>query len=259
MSEASLKSITVGNGPAERRIAVRLREGQAPGVVWLGGFKSDMQGTKAVALDEWAARTGRACLRFDYSGHGESGGAFTDGTIGRWLEDSVAVFESFATGPQIVVGSSMGGWMALLLARELRRRAASGAKLRGSLAGMVLVAPAPDFTDWGFSADEKMYLLQHGRLERPNPYGPAPTVYTRRFWQSGEANRLMFGEIAITCPVRFLQGQKDVDVPWHRTCRLAEMLASSDVQTWLVKDGDHRLSRDTDVALLIRAVEDVLP
>jgi len=104
-----------------------------------------------------------------------------------------------------------------------------------------------------------MYLLQHGRLERPNPYGPAPTVYTRRFWQSGEANRLMFGEIGVTCPVRFLQGQKDNDVPWHRTCRLAEMLASSDVQTWLVKDGDHRLSRDADVALLIRAVEDVLP
>ena len=114
MSEASLKSITVGNGPAERRIAVRLREGQAPGVVWLGGFKSDMQGTKAVALDEWAARTGRACLRFDYSGHGESSGDFADGTIGLWLEDSVAAFERFCTGPQILIGSSMGGWMALL-------------------------------------------------------------------------------------------------------------------------------------------------
>ena len=122
---------------------MRARAGGAPGLFWLGGFNSDMKGTKAVALDAWAAEHGRACVRFDYSGHGESGGAFIDGTIGRWLEESVAVFERFCAGPQVVIGSSMGGWMALLLAREIARRAAS----RASLAGLVLIAPAPDFTE----------------------------------------------------------------------------------------------------------------
>ena len=142
MTESLLQSIDVGTGTAARRIAVRLRDGTAPGLVWLGGFKSDMQGTKAVALDAWAGEQGRACIRFDYSGHGESGGDFADGTIGRWLEESVAVFERFAKGPQVLVGSSMGGWLALLLARELKRRSPAG-----SVAGMVLIAPAVDFTE----------------------------------------------------------------------------------------------------------------
>src|SRR5471032_1830509 len=145
--------IEVGEGSAARRIAVRARAGAAPGLFWLGGFNSDMQGTKALALDAWAAEHHRACVRFDYSGHGESGGAFADGTIGRWLEESVAVFEQFCSGPQVVVGSSMGGWMALLLAREIAKRAAG----RASLAGLVLIAPAPDFTEalmWkGFSPE----------------------------------------------------------------------------------------------------------
>ena len=127
MTESVLKSIEVGTGTAARRIAVRIRDGAAPGLFWLGGFKSDMQGTKAVALDRWAGEHGRACIRFDYSGHGESGGDFADGTIGRWLEDSAAVFERFAKGPQVLVGSSMGGWLALLLARELKGRAAGAA------------------------------------------------------------------------------------------------------------------------------------
>ena len=126
MTESGLKSIEVGKGPAARRIAVRIRDGAAPGLFWLGGFKSDMQGTKAVALDDWAGENGRACIRFDYSGHGESGGDFVDGTIGRWLEDSAAVFERFAKGPQVLIGSSMGGWLALLLARELKGRKAAG-------------------------------------------------------------------------------------------------------------------------------------
>src|SRR4029077_10866832 len=140
MTKGVLKFIEVGKGPAVRPIAVRIRDGAAPGLVWLGGFKSDMQGTKAVALDNWAGENGRACIRFDYSGHGESGGEFVDGTIGRWLEDSAAVFEQFCAGPQVVIGSSMGGWMALLLAREIARRPGT----RGSLAGLVLIAPAPD-------------------------------------------------------------------------------------------------------------------
>src|SRR6202140_5922819 len=135
--------IEVGGGGASRRIAVRARAGGSPGLFWLGGFHSDMQGTKAIALDAWAAEQNRACVRFDYSGHGESGGAFSDGTIGRWLEESVAVFEQFCAGPQVVVGSSMGGWMALLLARELAKRPATAAPL----AGLVLIAPAPDFTE----------------------------------------------------------------------------------------------------------------
>src|SRR5579864_9790931 len=134
--------IEVGRGDSARQIAVRARTGGAPGLFWLGGFNSDMQGAKALALDAWAAEHGRACVRFDYSGHGESAGRFIDGTIGRWLEESVAVFERFCTGPQILIGSSMGGWMALLLAREIRKR--SG---KGSLAGLVLIAPAPDFTE----------------------------------------------------------------------------------------------------------------
>src|SRR5882757_3685147 len=127
MNESVLRSIDVGAGSAARRIAARIRDGASPGLFWLGGFKSDMKGTKADALDRWAGDHGRSCIRFDYSGHGESGGDFVDGTIGRWLEDSVAVFEAFAEGPQVLVGSSMGGWIALLLARELRQRAASGA------------------------------------------------------------------------------------------------------------------------------------
>src|ERR1700675_4613886 len=135
--------IEVGQDTATRRIAVRARAGGAPGLFWLSGFNSDMKGTKALALDAWAAEQGRACVRFDYSGHGESGGALTDGTIGRWLEESVAVFERFCRGPQVVIGSSMGGWMALLLARQIARRAVS----RAALAGLVLIAPAPDFTE----------------------------------------------------------------------------------------------------------------
>jgi pimeloyl-ACP methyl ester carboxylesterase len=140
------------------------------------------------------------------------------------------------------------GWLMLLVARARP----------GRVVGMVGIAPAPDFTDWGFTLDEKVALMSAGRLERANPYGPAPTVYTRAFFSSGEANRLLFGEIAFDGPVRLVQGQKDADVPWHRTLRLAELLRSADVQTWLVKDGDHRLSRDPDIVLIVRAVEDVI-
>jgi pimeloyl-ACP methyl ester carboxylesterase len=157
------------------------------------------------------------------------------------------MLDEVATGPVVLVGSSMGGWLMLL-----------AAKLRPDrVVAMVGIAPAPDFTDWGFTPDEKMTILQTGRLERANPYGPEPTLYTRGFWSSGEANRLMFGTIAFDGPVRLLQGQADAEVPWHRTIHLAGILRSADVQTWLVKDGDHRLSREADLALLIRAVEDV--
>src|SRR5688572_19087592 len=145
MKPADLQFLDVGAGPAQRKLAVRMQEGASPGVVWLGGFKSDMQGTKAQALADWARSHGRACLRFDYSGHGESSGDFTQGTIGHWLDETVAVFDRFCRGPQVLVGSSMGGWIALLLARELKRRPAGSAP--ATLAGMVLIAPAVDFTE----------------------------------------------------------------------------------------------------------------
>src|ERR1700724_3639578 len=176
--------LEVGRETPARRIAVRSRPGGAPGLLWLGGFHSDMQGIKAIALDAWAAEHYRACVRFDYSGHGESGGDFIDGTIGRWLEESVAVFEQFCTGPQVVIGSSMGGWMALLLARELARRQAT----RAPLAGLVLIAPAPDFTEelmWkGFSPQARQEIETKGVWLRPSEYGGAYPI-TRRLIEGG--------------------------------------------------------------------------
>jgi pimeloyl-ACP methyl ester carboxylesterase len=181
--DAVLDFIDVGEGPSTRRIAVRRRaaqeSSQGPGLVWLGGFKSDMQGSKAVALDEWARDHGRAVVRFDYSGHGESGGDFVDGTIGRWLEESVAVFERFCDGPQILIGSSMGGWMALLLAREIKKRQKK-LQAKASLAGLVLIAPAPDFTEelmWkNFPAAVKKEIETKGVWLRPSDYALAARV-----------------------------------------------------------------------------------
>jgi pimeloyl-ACP methyl ester carboxylesterase len=257
MSEPSLTSVTVGTGQAARRIAVRLREGAAPGVFWLGGFKSDMQGTKAVALDAWAAKAGRACIRFDYSGHGESGGAFADGTIGRWLEESASVFERFAMGPQVLVGSSMGGWIALLLARELRRRAVAGSKL----AGLVLIAPAADFTEelmWKkFSPEVKRQIETAGSWQRPSEYSAEPYVITRGLIEDGRRHLLLGGLIETGCPVRILQGVQDPDVPWQHAMELSSRLAHDDVVMTLVKDGDHRLSRPEDIERLIAAVQEL--
>ena len=230
------------------RLAFHHSPGQGPTILFLPGYASDMQGSKALALEAWARARGLAFLRFDYAGCGQSEGAFADQTLAGWRDDVLAMIDHAVEGPVVLVGSSMGGWLMLL-----------AAKMRPDLVkGLVGIAPAPDFTDWGFTTDEKMALLTSGRLERKNPYGPAPTVYTRAFWSSGEANRLMYGEIAFDGPVRLVQGQRDPDVPWQRTARLAELVRSADVQTWLVKDGDHRLSRDNDISLIIRAVEDVI-
>jgi pimeloyl-ACP methyl ester carboxylesterase len=238
----------VTSTPPRPRLAYHHTPGRGPTILFLPGYASDMTGGKVVALEAWAKAEGRAFLRFDYAGCGASEGRFEEQALADWRDDALAMIDH-VEGPVVLVGSSMGGWIALLAALARPDR----------VAALVGIAPAPDFTDWGFSQDEKMYLLQHGRLERPNPYGPEPTVYTRRFWQSGEANRLMGGTIAFDGPVRLLQGQVDPDVPWHRTCRLAELIRSPHVQTWLVKDGDHRLSREDDIALLVRAVEDVVP
>ncbi|MGY8662022.1 alpha/beta hydrolase [Bradyrhizobium sp. UFLA05-109] len=257
--------IDVGEGPALRRIAVRARSGKGPGLVWLGGFKSDMQGTKAVALDDWAAAHGRASVRFDYSGHGESGGDFAAGTIGRWLEESVAVFERFCEGPQVLIGSSMGGWMALLLAREIRKRAgqeASKQTSKPSLAGLVLIAPAPDFTEelmWkNFPASVKQEIETKGLWLRPSEYGDgSPNPITRNLIEEGRNHLLLGSAIDVGCPVRILQGAKDPDVPWQHAFALTHRLPADDVVLTLIRDGDHRLSRPQDIARILAAVAEI--
>jgi pimeloyl-ACP methyl ester carboxylesterase len=248
--------IEVGRDSAARKIAVRARAGGAPGLFWLSGFNSDMQGTKALALDGWAAEQVRACVRFDYSGHGVSGGAFIDGTIGRWLEESVAVFDRFCEGPQVVIGSSMGGWMALLLAREIaRRRGTSGA----GLAGLVLIAPAPDFTEelmWkGFSPEVREEIATRGVWLRPSQYGE-PYPITKALIEEGRNHLLLGSTIEVGCPVRILQGAQDPDVPWKHAFALAHRLPSDDVVLTMIQDGDHRLSRPQDIARIIAAVKE---
>jgi pimeloyl-ACP methyl ester carboxylesterase len=243
-------------GPDRRQIAVRNRPGAGPGLVWLGGFKSDMRGTKAVALDHWAEVHGRACLRFDYSGHGESGGRFADGTISRWLDESLAVFSAFCEGPQVLLGSSMGGWIALLLALELRRTPSS----KASLAGMVLIAPAPDFTEalmWKRFPDEiRREIEAKGAWERPSRYSDEPYLITKGLIEDGRRHLLLGGLIETGCPVRILQGVQDPDVPWSHAVELVSRLAQDDVVLTLVKDGDHRLSRPEDIErLLVAAAE----
>src|ERR1700674_3677804 len=218
MNDSCLKYLRLGTDSDERAIAVRTSAGGGPGLFWLGGFKSDMQGTKAQALAAWAAERRRACLRFDYSGHGESGGAFADGTIGRWLEESVAVFEAFCRGPQVVIGSSMGGWLALLLARELRPRAEAGRSVPGSLAGLVLIAPAVDFTEalmWKkFPAKVKREIAQNGVWARPSAYADGPYLITRRLIEEGREHLLLGDMIETGCPVLFRKGGQDPAGPW---------------------------------------------
>jgi pimeloyl-ACP methyl ester carboxylesterase len=256
MTGNGLKFLAVGEGIEARAIAVRQHDGAAPGLFWLGGYKSDMQGTKAVAVADWAARNGRACVRFDYSGHGESGGAFTDGTIGRWLAETLAVFDACCRGPQIVIGSSMGGWLALLLARTLRGRKAASA----SLAGLVLVAPAVDFTQelmWKrFTPEIKRELADKGVWARPSQYSPEPYLVTRQLIEEGRNHLLLGAMIETGCPVRILQGVQDPDVPWQHAKALVARFACDDVVLTLIKDGDHRLSRPEDIERLIRAVEE---
>jgi pimeloyl-ACP methyl ester carboxylesterase len=248
--------IVVGQDSGARRIAVRARAGGTPGLFWLGGFNSDMKGTKALALDAWAAEQGRAFVRFDYSGHGESGGAFVEGTVGRWLEESVAVFEQFCRGPQVVIGSSMGGWMALLLAREIVRRGVSGA----SLAGLVLIAPAPDFTEalmWNrFSPEIRREIETKGVWLRPSQYGE-PYPITRALIEEGRSHLLLGSAIDVGCPVRILQGGQDPDVPWQHAFALVHRLPSDDVVLTMIQDGDHRLSRPQDIARIIAAVAEI--
>jgi pimeloyl-ACP methyl ester carboxylesterase len=262
MEDNGLKFLHIGEGAARRGLAVRAQAGAAPGLVWLGGYKSDMKGTKAVALADWAAQKGRACVRFDYSGHGESEGAFTDATIGRWLADSLAVFDASCRGPQILIGSSMGGWLALLMAREVRRRPppdqAGEGRVGASIAGMVLIAPAVDFTEelmWKrFTPEIKRELEVTGVWARPSQYSDEPYLVTRQLIEEGRNHLLLGNMIETGCPVRILQGVEDPDVPWRHAVELTSRLASDDVVLTLVKDGDHRLSRPEDIERMLAAV-----
>lgn len=230
--------------PDGLRLAFRHRPGTGPTIVFLPGYMSDMEGGKAVALDAWAAGNGRAMLRLDYAGCGASQGAFVDGTLASWRDDARLLIDRFAGEELVLVGSSMGGWIALLLARELGRR----------VKGLVGIAAAPDFTEWGFSDTQKATLRTAGRLVEDTPYGDDPYVTTLAFWESGQANLLLGGPIAIACPVRLLQGQADPDVPWQTALSIAERVGSADVQTILIKHGDHRLSRPEDIDLLLATV-----
>ena len=234
--------------PDGLRLAYRHSAGAGPTLVFLPGSMSDMEGGKAVALHGWAQRQGRAMLRLDYAGYGASEGRFADGTLASWRDDVLLLIDRLVDGPVVLVGSSMGGWLALLVALAQPER----------VAGLIGIAAAPDFTQWGFTDADKALLRTEGRIEEPAPYGDQPYVTTRAFWESGQALRLLEGEIAIDCPVRLLQGQADPDVPWDIALRTAAQLRSSDVQTLLIKDGDHRLSRDGDIALLIRTVSTLL-
>jgi pimeloyl-ACP methyl ester carboxylesterase len=243
--------MTEQTGRLHDRLAWARLPGASPGVVFLPGFRSDMQGTKALVLRDHCAARGQAFLRFDYSGHGESAGRFEDGTIGQWAADAIAVFDACTEGPQILVGSSMGGWIALLLARARPAR----------VAGLIGIAPAPDFTGtlmWpAFSEEQRATILRDGVLHLPSPYGE-PTPVTRALIEDGRHHTLLEAPIPLRCPMRILHGMRDPDVPWRHALRLVDALDSEDVRLHLIKDGDHRLSRPEDLRLLTETLDILL-
>ena len=232
-------------------IAYRATAGSTPGVMFCGGFMSDMTGTKATALEAHCRRTGRAFVRFDYTGHGVSGGAFRDGTIGAWRDDALAVLDRVASGPQVLVGSSMGGWIVLLLALARPER----------VAGLVGVAAAPDFTEdliWSTLDDAaRRSLAETGEIVMPCDYGDDPYAITMGLIEEGRAHLLLRTPIALRCPIHLLQGMRDGDVPWRTALQIAEQVESDSVTVELIKDGDHRLSRDEDLTRLAAAVEEI--
>lgn len=238
--------------PQGRRIAYNRTEGRGTGVVFLGGFRSDMQGTKAIALQEWAVRAGRPFLRFDYSGHGESGGDFLEGSIGDWFADASAAITMLTTGPQVLVGSSMGGWMSLLCARAMPDR----------VAGLVTIAAAPDFTEIGFWAGfdeaQRQALLRDGRVEIPSDYSDEPYVLTRRLIEDGRDHLVLSRPLPLPFPVRFLQGTADCDVPVDWAMRLLDHAEGEDLRLTLVKGADHRFSTPHCLELIALSVGEVL-
>ncbi|WP_226699613.1 alpha/beta fold hydrolase [Qipengyuania gaetbuli] len=234
--------------PDGRRIAFRHTPGSGPTLVFLPGYMSDMEGGKATALFDWAQAQGRACLLLDYSGCGASEGDFADGTLSRWTQEVVALVEARAESEVVLIGSSMGGWLMLLAGLALGER----------LAGLVGIAAAPDFTEWGYSEADKQALSAGQTVHEDNPYGPEPTPMHAGFWTDGQAQRQLSGPIALDVPARLLHGQCDADVPWKVSMELAGALRSDAVQLTFIKDGDHRLSRPQDIALLLRTVGGLL-
>lgn len=230
------------------RLAYRKRDGSGPTLVFLPGYASDMEGSKAVALDAFAAVRGIGLLRFDYSGTGSSDGSFGDGTLDRWTDEATRVVDQLADGRFIVVGSSMGGWIALHLALRRPER----------IEALVGIAAAPDFTDWGYTDQEKQTLQRDGRLEQPNPYGDQPQLTTLGFWESGQAMRLLDSDVAVDCPVRLIHGDQDGDVPLDVAFRLKDRLRSADVQVTVIKGGGHRLSEPNEVDAVLRTVASLL-
>ena len=237
--------------PQRRHIAFRRTEGKEPGVMFLGGFRSDMTGTKALHLESWAKAQGRAFLCFDYSGHGASGGRFEDGTIGDWAEDAAAML-ALTPGPQVLVGSSMGGWIALLLARDRP----------DCVVGLTTIAAAPDFTEtlWseGFTPAEKAALLAEGQILRPSEYSDTPYPITRRLIEDGRRHLVLTTPLVLPMPVRLLQGTADRDVPPDLALRLLDHIESPDLSLTLVKDADHRFSTASCLARMVATVDDVL-
>lgn len=231
-----------------RQIAYRLHPGNAPTLVFLPGYASDMEGAKALALSAFAQSRGLAALRLDYSGTGSSKGRFEDGTLALWLEEALAAIDEHTQGELIVIGSSMGGWIALHLALLRPER----------LKALVGIAAAPDFTDWGFSNEQVERLRASGRLEEPNPYGPGPSVFTRDFWESGQRLLLLGGEIPIDCPVRLIHGERDAEVPLEVALGTMRALRSADVQLVTVKGAGHRLSEPREIEAILRAVGGLL-
>ena len=230
--------------PDGRRIAFRFTPGAGPTLVFLPGYMSDMAGSKATAVFDWAVEQGRACLLLDYSGCGASAGDFADGTLSRWRDEVLALINAQCPGPVVLLGSSMGGWLMLLVALAIPAR----------VTALVGIAAAPDFTDWGYTPAQQAQLAAGETVFEANPYGPDPSPTHPAFWRDGQAQRVLDSDIAVTCPVRLLHGQRDADVPWQTALRLAQALRSADVQVCLVKDGDHRLSRPSDIALLLRTI-----
>ncbi|MFD1912901.1 alpha/beta hydrolase [Halodurantibacterium flavum] len=248
-SNTGTQYLTTATG---RRIAYVRTEGQGPGVVFLGGFRSDMQGTKALHLENWARGQGRAFLRFDYSGHGQSSGAFLDGAIGDWAADAQAAVEALTTGPQVLVGSSMGGWISLLLTQRIPDR----------VAGVVGIAAAPDFTEdsmWGgFDAGQRKALLEEGQVALPSDYSDEPYIITRRLIEEGRDNLVLRSQLPLPFPVRFLQATADVDVPPSVALRLLDHASGDDIRLTLVKGADHRFSSPDCLRLIEAAVTEVL-
>jgi len=252
MTQKSFRQSKILPSVGDAAIAYECVNGNNPGVMFLGGFMSNMQGTKAIALEKFCRTTGHAFVRFDYSGHGESSGKFVEGTIGSWLSDALLIFDSFTNGPQILIGSSMGGWIMLLLALARPQK----------VSGLIGIAAAPDFTEnllWErYDANVRAKLEKHGVHYEKNDYGDEPYVITKELIDEGRKHLLLHKNITINCPVRLLHGMRDASVPWMTACKISEKISSEDVRIVLIKDGDHSLSRDEDIHSLQVTLQELL-